>query len=50
MKAELNSPGVQKYPLNEVLAFEQELGKVLLEWSWEGTLYYGEILEKAAAA
>jgi len=37
-------------PLDEVLAFEQELAKVLLEWSWEGTLYYEEILEKVAAA
>jgi uncharacterized membrane protein YjjP (DUF1212 family)/uncharacterized membrane protein YjjB (DUF3815 family) len=48
--AKANRPGGQPYPVDEVLAFEQELGKVLLEWSWEGTLYYEEILEKVAAA
>jgi len=48
--AEANRPGGQPYPLDEVLAFEQELGKVLLEWSWEGTLQYEETLEKVAAA
>jgi len=43
-------PGGQRYPLDEVLSFEQELGKVLLEWSWEGTLSYEETLERVAAA
>jgi len=44
------SPARQPYSLDEVLAFEHELAQVLLEWSWEGTLYYEEILEKVAAA
>jgi len=50
MTTALNNLGGQKYTLDEVLAFEQKLAKVLLEWSWEGTLYYEEILEKVAAA
>lgn len=40
----------EKADLNDVLALEEELANLMLEWSWEGTVGFEERLEKVAAS